>query len=60
MGEAYGAKKGPDEQWPDFPRRVSFLVDPEGVVRRVYEVTDTAGHAQQVLDDLRALQAAAT
>jgi hypothetical protein len=47
--------KGPDEQYADFPRRRSFLIDPDGIVRRIYDVTDTAGHPQQVLDDLMAL-----
>ncbi len=47
--------KEPDEQYRDFPRRRSFLIDPDGVVRKIYDVTDTAGHPQQVLDDLIAL-----
>ena len=55
VGEVYDVKKGPDEQWADFPRRRSFLIDPDGVVRKIYDVTDTAGHPQQVLDDLIAL-----
>jgi thioredoxin-dependent peroxiredoxin len=55
VGEAYDVKKGPDEQYGDFPRRRSFLIDPDGVVRKIYDVTDTAGHPQQVLDDLLAL-----
>jgi thioredoxin-dependent peroxiredoxin len=55
VGEAYDVKKGSDEQWADFPRRRSFLIDPDGVVRKIYDVTDTAGHPQQVLDDLIAL-----
>jgi len=55
VGRAYGVAKGPDEQYTDFPRRRSFLIDPDGVVRKIYDVTDTAGHPQQVLDDLIAL-----
>jgi peroxiredoxin Q/BCP len=57
VGEAYGVKKAPDEQWADFPKRLTFLIDPDGVVRKVYEVTDVASHPQQVLDDVRALAA---
>ena len=56
VGQAYGVAKGPDEQYADFPRRRSFLIDPDGVVRKIYDVTDTAGHPQQVLDDLIALR----
>ena len=55
VGQVYGVAKGPDEQYADFPRRRSFLIDPDGVVRKIYDVTDTAGHPQQVLDDLIAL-----
>jgi peroxiredoxin len=48
----YGAKRAPDEQWPDFPKRVSSLIDPDGIVRRIYDVTDPGGHADVVLTDL--------
>lgn len=52
VGEAYGARKGPDEQWRDFAKRVTFLIDPAGVVRRVYEVQDVATHPETVLADI--------
>ncbi|HEY3484743.1 MAG TPA: redoxin domain-containing protein, partial [Ilumatobacteraceae bacterium] len=55
VGEAYGVKKAPGEQWADFPKRMTFLIDPDGIVRKVYEVADVASHPQQVLDDVRAL-----
>ena len=38
-----------------FPRRLSYLIDPSGVIRRAYRVTDVAGHADEVLHDLEAL-----
>ena len=47
------------DPYPDYPKRMSFLIDPEGVIQRVYDVTDVAGHAGEVLDDLRNLQAPA-
>jgi len=56
VGTAYRAVRGPDEKFPDFPLRISYLIDPEGVIRRAYTVTDTAGHAGEVLDDLAELQ----
>ena len=56
VGAAYGVKKGADEPGADFARRHSFLIDPVGAVRRVYEVTDVATHPQQVLDDVIALK----
>ena len=36
--------------------RVSYLIDPEGVIRRSYKVSDVRDHASQVLADLEALQ----
>lgn len=57
VGEAYGVKKAPDEQWADFPARKSFLIDPDGVVRKVYDVSDVAAHAGDVLADLDELTA---
>lgn len=40
------------------PRRVTYLVDPEGVIVRSYDVgRDIEGHADAVLDDLRSLTA---
>jgi len=55
VGRAYGAEKGPDEQWPDFPKRVTFLIDPEGTVAKIYEVTDVGTHPDEVLADIQAL-----
>jgi peroxiredoxin Q/BCP len=52
VGAAYGAKKADDQPIPDFARRVSFLIDPHGLVAKVYEVKGTAGHAAEVLADL--------
>jgi peroxiredoxin Q/BCP len=36
--------------------RVTFLVDPQGVVRKVYPKVKPDGHEQEVLRDLKALQ----
>ena len=57
VGEAYEATRAPGEDYAEFPRRISYLIDPLGLIRKAYEVTDVAGHAAQVEDDLRALQA---
>jgi len=55
VGRAYGAEKGPDEPYPDFPKRVTFLIDPNGQVAKVYAVSDVGTHPDDVLADLRAL-----
>ena len=54
MGRAYGVERGADEQYPDFPKRITYLIDPEGVVAKVYEVKDVAAHSDEVLADIRA------
>jgi thioredoxin-dependent peroxiredoxin len=59
VGAAYGAKKGDDEQWADFAKRVTHLIDPDGVVRRAYTVTDVATHPETVLNDILSLSGAA-
>ena len=57
VGEAYGAKKAADEQYPDVPRRITYLIDPEGIVARAYAVSDVKTHPDEVLADLRAAAA---
>jgi peroxiredoxin len=54
VGTTYEVKRGPDEKFPDFPKRIAYLIDPEGKIHRRYEVTDTAAHAGEVIADLEA------
>src|SRR5215831_4740332 len=42
-----------------FWERTSFVVDPKGVIRKVYEKVDPNGHEQVILRDIQTLQAAA-
>jgi peroxiredoxin Q/BCP len=58
VGAQYEVVRGADEPYPDFPLRISYLIDPDGVIRRSYEVKDVDGHADAVLADLAALQGA--
>src|SRR5207249_1684621 len=58
VGEAYGAKKAADDKWPDFAKRNTYLIDPEGTVRKTYEVTDVAAHPDEVLEDIRSFSGA--
>jgi peroxiredoxin len=55
VGNAYGVMRPPGYKWADLPRRITFLIDPERVIRRVYDVADVAHHADEVLADLREL-----
>ncbi len=55
VGARYEVLREPDERYAAFPQRISYLIDPAGVVRRAYVVTDVAGHADDVLRDLAEL-----
>lgn len=57
VGAAYETTRADDEPSPEFAKRRTFLIDPGGVIRRVYRVTDIAAHPGELLDDLRALGA---
>jgi len=54
--KAYGAlwKLGPIA----FAKRHSFIIDPQGIIRKIYRDVDADSHSRQIIDDLKQLQAA--
>ena len=56
VGALYEALRAPDDKFANFSQRISYLIDPAGVIVKAYEVTDPAGHAGEVLADLEAAQ----
>ena len=56
IGQAYGAQKSTEEPYPDFPRRISYLIDPDGNVAVAYDLSgkDLGEHAAEVLADILA------
>jgi peroxiredoxin Q/BCP len=36
--------------------RTSFVIDPKGTLRKVYEKVDPNGHERVLLDDIKAMQ----
>jgi thioredoxin-dependent peroxiredoxin len=56
-GEAYETKRGPEEDHNEYAKRRTYLIDPDGIVVRAYRVTDIPHHPDEVLGDIRALQA---
>jgi len=56
VGTAYEAARDPGATYAEFPNRISYLIDPDGVIQRAYAVTDVAGHANEVIADLEELQ----
>ena|SRR5438270_1409856 len=43
-----------------FWERTSFVIDPKGVIRKVYEKVSPDGHEQVLLDDIRKLKTSAS
>ena len=56
IGADYDVLRPSDDPFADYPQRISYLIDPQSVIARSYEVDDPAGHGAEVLADLRALQ----
>lgn len=52
-GTAFEVVRPAGDRYAGFPLRISYLIDPEGVVAKVYDVADVAAHAAEVLADLR-------
>jgi thioredoxin-dependent peroxiredoxin len=58
IGERYETKRHPQEKNQRRPKRRTYLIDPEGLIRKAYRVGDVATHPDEVLADLRAIQEA--
>lgn len=52
VGAEYGARRADTEDFNEFPKRLTFLIDPAGVVRRLYDVKDVTTHPETVLADI--------
>ncbi len=57
VGERYETKRGPEERSPEYAKRRTYLIDPEGVIRKAYRVRDIPAHPGEVLKDLAGLGA---
>jgi peroxiredoxin Q/BCP len=55
VGVAYGTRD-PGTDKVHFAKRHAYLIDPEGVIRKAYNVKDVNAFAGEVLADLRALR----
>jgi thioredoxin-dependent peroxiredoxin len=55
VGAEYEVVRSADDKYANFPQRHSYLIGPDGVIRKVYDVTDVAGHAAEVLADISAM-----
>ena len=56
MSEAWDAARPADHQFADWPRRISYLVSPDGTIAGAWEVRDVRAHPGEVLELLRSKQ----
>lgn len=56
VGASYEVVRPSSHQYAEFPERIGYLIDPDGVIRRSYAVHDVAGFAGLVVADLELLQ----
>lgn len=55
-GEAYEAIRGPDEPFTGFPRRLTYVINPDGRIAAAYDVgQDIESHPSTVLGDIKAM-----
>ena len=59
VGQLYETVRAPEESSPEFAKRRTYLIDPQGVIRKAYRVTDIPAHPEQVLEDFRQLSGSA-
>lgn len=57
VGACYEVVREPGGQYSDYALRVAYLIDPDGTIRRSYDVKDVNSFAADVVDDLRTLSA---
>ncbi|MCU1396861.1 MAG: alkyl hydroperoxide reductase/Thiol specific antioxidant/Mal allergen [Ilumatobacteraceae bacterium] len=55
VGTAYEVVRVGDDHYQRFSERHSYLIDPDGMIRRAYAVSDVESHADEVLADIRRL-----
>jgi thioredoxin-dependent peroxiredoxin len=55
VGVEYGTRD-PGTDKIHFAKRIAYLIDPDGVIRKAYAVGDVNAFADEVLGDLRTLQ----
>ena len=53
MSQAWEAARPADHQYADWPRRLTYLVDPDATVVGAWEVRDVRAHPDEVLELLR-------
>ncbi len=58
VGRLYETVRAPGEPSPEYAKRRTFIIDPDGRLVNAYRVTDVQRHPDEVLADVRALVSA--
>ena len=56
VGVLYEVTRPPDDDRANFALRIAYLIDPDGIIRKAYQVSDVSGFADEILADLQNLQ----
>ena len=56
VGTAYQVLRDPDDQFADYPKRIAYLIGPDGEVAAADEVSDPGNYGPQALATLAAAQ----
>ncbi len=54
VGTAYDVLRDADDPYADYPKRIAYLIDPDGRVAAADEVTDPGGYGAEALATLAA------
>ncbi len=52
VAKDYEVARDSGDKFANYPRRYSYLIDPEGHIHSGYDVTDVASHASDVIADV--------
>ena len=52
VGSLYEVIRAPGDEYADFALRIAYLIDPDGIIQKAYEVSNVAAFADDVLADV--------
>jgi peroxiredoxin Q/BCP len=55
VGRAYETKRAPEEDFPQYAKRRTYVIDPDGRIAKTYRVTDAGAHPEELVADLPGL-----
>jgi peroxiredoxin len=56
VGSRYEVTRPADDERANFALRIAYLIDPDGIIQKGYEVTDVDSFAAEIVGDLQTLQ----